>query len=272
MEKYLYDLIDILIVVFFLFISKKTADFLTKFDDDDAVEKGGNSAVALWRFGHYFGMAVAMSGVLGTETTLTDVLSFFCTGALVTVLFFLSHYINRYLFLKGIDHSKLIGEGNAAVGLVECGIYLASGLVLNGVLSGGGGGFLSAIGFFILAQCVLAGAFLITQKVYHIGIKDEIEGGNLSAGIVLSGVIISYAVILRSSVSGDFIGWGRGIISFFISALMGLAFLLLIQKAANYIFLPKTTLSVQIKNRNTAAVIVVEAISLSVAIVIGQVM
>ncbi|MBF0516947.1 MAG: hypothetical protein HQK97_07500, partial [Nitrospirae bacterium] len=99
-----------------------------------------------------------------------------------------------------------------------------------------------------------------------------IEGGNLSAGIVLAGVVVSYAVIVRSSVTGDFIGWGRGVMSFFISAFMGLAFLLAIQKAASYIFLPKTTLTLQIKNRNTAAVIVVEAISLSVAIVIAQVM
>ncbi|MBF0486865.1 MAG: DUF350 domain-containing protein [Nitrospirae bacterium] len=272
MERFYYDLIDILIVVFFLFVSKKTADFLTGFDDDDAVERGGNAAVALWRFGHYFGMAVAMSGVIGAETALTDVLSFFLIGALVTVLFFLSHYINRYLFLRGIDHNRLIGQGNVAVGMVECGIYVASGLVLNGVLSGGGGGVISTVAFFALAQCVMALVFLITEKIYHIGIKSEIEYGNISAGVVLAGGIVSYAVILRASVTGDFIGWGRGIVAFFISAFMGLAFLLVIQKAANYIFLPRTTLSEQIKNRNTAAVIVVEAISLSIAIVIGQVM
>ncbi|KWT85571.1 DUF350 domain-containing protein [Candidatus Magnetominusculus xianensis] len=272
MEKYLYDLLDILIVIFFLFISKRTADFLTKFDDDDSVEIGANSAVALWRFGQYFGMAIAMSGLLGTETAMKDIPSFFLNGALVTLLFFLSHYINRYLFLKGIDNNKLIGEGNAAVGMVNCGIYLASGLVLNGVLSGGGGGLLSAIVFFALAQCVIALIFLITQKIYQIGIKDEIAGGNLSAGVFLAGVVISYAVILRSSVSGDFIGWERGIISFFVSAFVGLAFLFVIQKVADAIFLPKTTLSEQIIKRNTAAVTVVEAISLSVAIVIARIM
>ncbi|MCG6551770.1 MAG: DUF350 domain-containing protein [Candidatus Magnetominusculus sp. LBB02] len=272
MERYLYDLVDILIVVFFLFVSKKTADFLTKFNDDDAVEKGGNAAVALWRFGQYFGIAVAMAGLLGSESSLTGVLSFFLSGALVTLLFFLSHYINRYLFLLGIDQNKRIADGNAAVGMVECGIYLASGLVLNGALSGGGGGFISTIVFFALADFVMALAFLAAQKIFHIGIKSEIEGGNFSAGIVLAGVIISYALILRSSVTGDFIGWGRGVMSFSASAFIGLAFLIIVQKAATYIFLPGTTLSEQIKNRNAAAVIVVEAISLSVAIVIGQIM
>ncbi|MBF0516946.1 MAG: hypothetical protein HQK97_07495, partial [Nitrospirae bacterium] len=172
MEKYLYDLADIVIVVFFLFVSKKTADFLTKFDDDYAVEKGGNTAVALWRFGHYFGMAIAMAGAMDTESTLSDVLSFFVTGALISVLFFVSHYINRYLFLMGVDHNRLIGQGNAAIGMVECGIYLASGLVLGGVVSGGGGGLLSAIVFFALAQFVMALVFLITQRIYHIGIKN----------------------------------------------------------------------------------------------------
>jgi uncharacterized membrane protein YjfL (UPF0719 family) len=144
-------------------------------------------------------------------------------------------------------------------------------LVLNGVFSGEGGGLMAAVVFFALAQVVMALVFLITEKIYHICIKDEIKGGNLSAGIVLAGVTVSYAVILRASVTGDFIGWGRGLIAFFTSALIGLVLLIVIQKASDYIFLPGTTISEQIKNGNTAAVVVVEAISLSIAVAISQV-
>ncbi|MCX5858194.1 MAG: DUF350 domain-containing protein [Deltaproteobacteria bacterium] len=145
MERYLMVIFYSFLVLAFLFLAKKIADALTKYNDDDAVEQNGNMAVALRRLGLYVGMAIAMAGVMTGGSTKMELVLFIQDGAIATVIFFLAHYINDYAIISGVRNNDLIKAGNVPTGLVEAGSFIATGILLNGAFTGEVGGLLPAI-------------------------------------------------------------------------------------------------------------------------------
>jgi uncharacterized membrane protein YjfL (UPF0719 family) len=259
-----------IIILLFLFVSKKIADRITKFDDDAAVAQDKNLAVALRRFGLYIGICTAMAGILGSGFRGVDYYYLILDGVITTALFFAAHYINDYLILPDIRNNDLIQEGNISTGLVEAAGFIATGVLLNGAFSGEGGGVFTAIVFFLLGQISLIGAIKIHQKVYRFNITESVRDNNVSAGITVAGLLISYSFILHSSITGDFLGWTASLTYFVLSAASGLLLLLVFEKAADIVFLPKTTIAEEIRENNTAAIMVIQGIVIALALVISR--
>lgn len=270
MERYGSVILYLVIVFIILFLSKKIADLLTRFDDDLAIDREGNLAVGLRRFGLYTGICIALVGIMSEGTSLRNILNFCLSGALVIVLFFATYYINDYVILRGVRNNELVKLGNIPTGLVEAGGFIATGILLNGAFTGEGGGIASAIVFFLLGQTIMVLALTIHQKMYSFNIVEEVKDGNTGAGISVAGILVSYSIILRSSIAGNFIGWAAGLGSFLLSAFTGIIALLVFQKLADIIFLPKTTITEGIKNRNTASLVLVQGITLSLSLAISR--
>ncbi len=270
MERYIAIIVYILIIFLFLFISKKVADVLTKFNEDKAIETEGNLAVAIRHFGLYLGTSIALTGAMSFGVTLKDILPFCLSGAVILVLFFVAHFINDFVMARKVDNDQLVRQGNKTIGLIEAGNYLACGILLNGAFNGEGGGVSAAITFFLAGEALMALSLVVEQQLYSFKIPAEAERNNTAAGVLVAGTLISYSLILRSSIAGDFTGWAQGFASFLATAVTGIVALMIFQKLARIVFLPKTTYTDQIGKENTASLVVAQGVILALSLAISQ--
>ena len=267
---YLLVFAYVFLTMIFLFIAKKIADRITRFNDDLAIQQEGNIAVALRRFGLFLGLGVAMTGVMGGGLSRLDMMTFILDGGIAILLFFCAHYVNEYLLVPGISNNDLIKEGNIPTGLVEAGSFLATGILLNGAFAGEEGPLLSAVIFFLLGQSFLVIAVKIHQRVYHFNVAACLKERNLSAGVTVAGLLVSYSFILRSTIAGSFTGWAESLGYFLASALTGIIGLLIFQRLAGFVFLAKIRITDEINRSNTAAAILVQGITITLALIISR--
>ena len=80
---------------------------------------------------------------------------------------------------------------------------------------------LSALLFFVLGQVVLLTFGLLYEMITPFNVREEIKKNNLAAGIGLGGILVALGIILMSSLSGPFTGWGTDIAGFAIYTVFG---------------------------------------------------
>ncbi len=279
--------IYVVVGIFFIWLVKKVDDWRTKEFDDDVHIDDGNVAVGLRRSGLYLGIAIALSSALdgSSKGFFLDLIQLLIDGLIITGFMFSSRFINDFIMLGNInndqecvksfvqpDGRKIVG--NTAVGMVEAGMYVATGFILNGALSGAGGtfiqGIVSAVLFFILGQLALLLFGFLYELITPFNVRDEIKNNNLAAGIGLGGILIALGIILMSSISGPFTGWANDLMSFGIYAVYGILMLLIFRTVVGKLLLPTTDIATEVKeDRNVAALIVVESAINAVAIIIA---
>jgi uncharacterized membrane protein YjfL (UPF0719 family) len=280
-------LIYALVGIFFIWLGKKMDDFRTKDFDDDRHIDDGNVAVGLRRAGLYLGIAIALSGALSgaSKGFFLDLTQLIIDGFIIIGFLFSSRFINDFIMMAHLDNdAECIREfitpdggktiGNTAVGMVEASMYIATGFILNGSLSGGGGSFfqslVSVVLFFIIGQMVLLLFGFIYEVITPFNVRKEIKDNNLAAGIGLGGILIALGIILMGSLTGPFTGWGNDLASFGIYTVYGMVMLLVFRVIIDRVILPTTNLATEIKeDQNVAALIVVESAIAAVAVIIS---
>lgn len=279
--------IYVILGVFFIWLVKKVDDWRTREFDDDVEIDNGNVAVGLRRAGLYLGIAIALSGAMGgtSKGFFPDIFQLMIDGLIITGFMFSSRFVNDFIMLGKIgndnecvkvimapDGTKTIG--NSAVGMVEAGMSVATGFILNGAVSGTGGslieGMISAVLFFILGQMALLLFGFLYELTTPFNVRSEIQNNNLAAGIGLGGTLMAFGIILMASLSGPFTGWFQDIAGFLIYTIYGIIMLLVFKTVIGRLLLPTTTIATEIKeDRNVAAMIVVECAINAVAVIIA---
>jgi len=280
-------LMYVILGVFFIWLVKKVDDWRTREFDDDVEIDNGNVAVGLRRAGLYLGIAIALSGAMkGTSSGFfPDLFQLMIDGLIITGFMFSSRFVNEYMMLGKINNDqecvKIIitpeGKkitGNSAVGMVEAGMSIATGFILNGSISGIGGSFIEGIAsaglFFILGQMALLLFGFLYELTTSFNVRNEIQNNNLAAGIGLGGTLMAFGIILMASLSGPFTGWAHDILSFCLYTVYGIIMLLVFKTVIGRLLLPTTSIATEIKeDRNVAAMIVVECAINAVAIIIA---
>lgn len=270
MEKYLVKILCIALVIVFLFLSKKIADAVTGFNDDEQISRNDNLAIALRRFGIFVGLCIALQALIANVSSYRDIGFLGIYGLMVVVIFFAAHFINDLIIIPGACNNELVKAGNVPTGLIEAGAYIATGILVNGAFSGGEGGILSAAAFFFLGQVVMIAAIFIHEKIYHFDVVQCLKDNNLSAGAAVAGLLVAYSIILRASIAGDFTGWLSSISAFAVSAVTGMIGLIIFEKIAAFIFLPRMSIGGAIRKGNTAAIVLVQAITIALSLIISQ--
>jgi uncharacterized membrane protein YjfL (UPF0719 family) len=264
-----------LIVFAFIFIAKKLSDWKTPgMDEDREIEENSNLAVGIRRAGMYLGMAIALVGaVCGSGKGFTaDIKALLIDGAVVTALMIIAGIINDRLILIGINNDQAVKNRNVAVGITEAGSFIATGLIMNGSLSGNGGGVMSTLVFFVLGQIALVACYHVYRAVTPYKIAIEIKNGNTSAGIAVLGVLCSLGMILKASIAGDFVSWKADLTSFGISFAAGIIFLMIFNFLVDLLFLPHTDLKTEIvRDKNNVALIITASLLFAVSVVISAV-
>ena len=270
MEKYLVKIIYMVLVIVFLFLSKKIADAITRYDDDAQISQYDNLAIALRRFGIFVGICIALQALVNGGSSYRDAGVFAVSSLVVVFIFFVAHFINEFVIVPKVCNNELVKAGNVPTGLIEAGAFIATGILVNGAFSGDVGGYLSAAAFFFLGQIVMIAAIFIHEKIYRFNVTQCVQDHNLSAGVAVAGLLVAYSLILRSSIAGDFTGWISSLTAFAISAGTGMIALVIFERIAAFIFLPGTSIGEAIRKGNTAAIVLVQAITIALSMIISQ--
>ena len=256
-----------------MWAAKILDDKRTPFNEDLLIVKQKNLAIALRKAGIFLGLAIGLYGVIsGPEKGFfTDSLTVIWESSFLLVALFIAYLINEYIILSGINNDKAVEENNIAVGLVELGSYVGTGLIINGAFSGEGGGILAAIVFFALGQVALLSAHFC-HKITALGsyFKEIETKGNVAAAISSMASLIAIAIILRASIIGPFTGWENDIKSFVFSFFMGVAILEILGTFVNTAFLSRTSIKTICAENNSAAMTILASVKIATALIIAS--
>jgi uncharacterized membrane protein YjfL (UPF0719 family) len=262
-----------LITLGFMWAIKFLDDRRTSFNEDEQIVEAGNLAVSLRKSGMYLGLSLGLAGTFfgRSQGLLQDLMNFVIAGVVLMVLLFVAFIVNDRIILRRIDDDKAVSEGNTAIGLVEFGGYVSSGIIMHGAFSGEGGGLLVAGVFFLLGQAALIITFYLLEAVTPRNICEEIEvRQNAAEGMDVAGMLIALAIILRASVAGSFTGWIPGLKSFGLYFVAGLLALLVFRFLARIIFVPKSSYDQEIaRDRNIAVATLFSVVQVGLALVIA---
>ncbi len=243
-----------LVAVFFLFwVGKVVYDKTNRrFQLHEELVKKDNFALALAVAGYYFGLVIALGGVLSSESAgwLIDTVEILFYGIISIILLNFSIYINDKLILSQFDNVKeIIEDQNAGTGVVEAANHIAVGLILYGAMSGEGDWATAAV-FWILGQAVLVIAGLVYRKILPFDLHAEIEKDNVAVGVAFAGVLIAIGNIARIGSTGDFISWQENLGTFAGFVAFGLVMLPVVRWVTDRVLLPGEKLTDELVSQN----------------------
>lgn len=244
----------------------------TDIDDDKEVEENSNAAIGFRRAGLYLGIFIGLSGGLigSSKGFWPDTGALIIDSVVVVGFMFIARWINDRLMLIGIDNDAEAKNKNTAVGIAECGSYIATGFVLSGAFTGEGGGILSALLFAGIGEILLIVLFWVYQVLTSFDVVKEIKSGNCAAAVAVCGKLIALGLILRASIAGPFVSWSADLKGFGISAVFGIIALVVMNEIIDKVFLPNTKIFTEVqRDRNVAALVLVESLVIGCAIVIS---
>jgi uncharacterized membrane protein YjfL (UPF0719 family) len=223
---------------------------------EELVEKD-NTALAVALVGYYFALVLAIGGVMagdsmGLEEDLIDIAIY---GPLTIILLNISRLINDRLVLRKFKvRDELIVDQNLGTGAVVFASYIATGLVINGAVSGVAvldttGTVISTVVFWALSQLALVAAELIYDAITSYDVHEQIEKDNVAAGVAFGGALIGIGNILRHAASGDLIAWDLSFQEFGLELLAGLILLPIVRYLTDKVLLPGRSLTDEIVNQ-----------------------
>jgi uncharacterized membrane protein YjfL (UPF0719 family) len=276
--SFLHAFIYSSIVIIFMFIAKKFADIKVGFlyDANQQIQTFSNIALAFRRSGLYLGVAIAMFVSIGdikdTSNLANNIIAQIIDGSLILIFLFLAMVINDKILLKNINNNQAILQNNIAVSLVEFGSFIATSIIAYASFYGDGPWYSSII-FFILGQVLLILMVVIYESFMKFDILESIKDDNISSGLLICGVLISYSIVLKSTIMGPFISWSNDLFHFAISALSGIILLLILSNSLiNRLFLVKTSIKKEIiENKNIPSILIVVSLKIAIALVISSV-
>ena len=264
-----------------LVIAKLARDIITPYRIDDEVANKKNLAVAVRLSGYFIGVILVFLGALYQPLTLIaadglgfdreyaeDILRVFLYSlAGIAALNLVRIFMNR-LILYRFDIEKEVVEGqNVGSGAAEFGMYVATGLLIAGAVSGEGGGPDTAAAFFGMGLVLLVLFALFYQLTTSFDIHSEIESNNTAVGIAFGGNLIAIGLVAFKAVFGDFGGWVEGVAAFLTFGVIGFALLYVMRLLLDKLLLPTVSTSNAIAIERNMGVAFIES-----AVVIGSAM
>lgn len=265
--------IFLLLYLTLILLSKWFKDFFTSYSISQELTKKDNLAVSVIMCGYYLAITFIFIGAfVGPSYGLHQDLILVGKYTLIGIILLnISRFINDKIILRkfcNIHH--IINEHNTAVGSVQFGSYLATGLIAAGSVTGEGGGIITFIIFFLLGQISLFIFSFIYELLTPYSIHAELEKKNTSAGIAFGGTLIALGVIIMNGVSGNFISWKENLITIATMNILAFIFLPIIRLIMDKLVIPSDTLSREIKeDKNLGAGFLEATIAISFALILN---
>ena len=268
-----------------LIIAKIVKDFLTPYKIDEELTTKDNPALGLAISGYFAGVLIVFIGAvmgpnleyesLGELVISLGIDFLFALGGIVA-LNIGRWVVDKFVLTQFSTTKEIIQDRNAGTGAVECGGFIATGLIVAGAIYGEGGErwwwtLLSVVVFFVLGQVVLVLFAKFYQWITRYDIHAEIERDNVAAGVALGSSMIAIGIIVLKGTAIDFdtdsgSEWLDSFLWFAIYAVLGFVLLMILRKVTDALFLPGTTIQHEIatdRNLNAAWIEGVVAIGIA---------
>lgn len=212
-----------------------------------------NPAVAIALVGYYFGIVIALGGVLDQTLSILPekLLNLASYGCLVILLMLAGAWVGDRLILKHFDCDReIIQERNIGAAFVEAGNHIANGLILNASLGGEGGNLLVGFACWLIGLGVLVLASAVYPRFAKYNVFREIEKrNNPAAGIACAGLLVATGNIVRIAFAPEFQDWVSSFRVYGLNLLFCLALLVAIRWLADLILVPGVKISDEIVNQ-----------------------
>ena len=212
-----------------------------------------NPAVAIALVGYYFGIVIALGGVLDKTLSIVPekLLNLASYGCLVILLMLAGAWVGDRLILKHFDCDReIIQERNIGAAFVEAGNHIANGLILNASLGGEGGNLLVGFACWLIGLGVLVLASAVYPRFAKYNVFREIEKrNNPAAGIACAGLLVATGNIVRIAFAPEFQDWVSSFRVYGLNLLFCLALLVAIRWLADLILVPGVKIYDEIVNQ-----------------------
>ncbi len=209
-----------------------------------------NPAVAIALVGYYFGIVIALGGVLGqgAASWQDKVLSLITYGATVILFMLAGAWVGDRLILRCFQCDReIIQDRNVGAAAVEAGNHIADGLILNAALAGESGGWLVGLVCWLIGLAVLVLVSVVYPRVAKYDVFSEIQKrNNPAAGVALAGLLIATGNIIRVSFAAEFQNWLVSFTQYGLVLLFSLVSLIAIRWLADLILVPGVKISDEI--------------------------
>ena len=261
-----------------LLLAKVFYERTTSYQFDEELTEKDNPAFGVCLAGYLVGVAIALVGALfGTGDSLgQDMITLLIGGVATILLMRLGVLVNDKLILWRFRIDKeLIQDRNVGTGFVVAGSCVATGFVLNGVLSGESdsllGGILDIAIYWTVGQAILVLGALVFQLITSYDVHQVIEeDDNMSAGISFGGFLAALGIITGGALAGATGNLGEEIAITLVLATVGIFFLICARIIADRVLLPRSPLSKEVAvDRNPAAGAIAAACFISTALLLS---
>ncbi|OUL24578.1 DUF350 domain-containing protein [Nostoc sp. RF31YmG] len=212
-----------------------------------------NPAVAIALVGYYFGIVIALGGVLGQSAVnwQDKALNLVSYGATVILLMLAGAWVGDRLILRHFNcEREIIQDRNVGAATVEAGNHIANGLILSAALAGESGGWLVALVCWLIGLGLLVIVSFVYPKITQYNVFAEIEKrNNPAAGVALAGLLIATGNIVRVAFASEFENWIDSFTQYGLVLLFCLGSLIVIRWLADLILVPGVKISDEIVNQ-----------------------
>ncbi len=257
-----------------LLVSKSINQLLAGYKIDYQLTEVDNKAVAVSFAGFLLALSLILNGVLTSpyisRNITIDLFNTCIWATLGCVLLLLSRIVNDKLLLPKFSNRKeLISDKNVGVGAVQAGSYIATAIIIRGVIIDSG--FFSfgielllTLIWFIATQLL----FILYAKVYakliSYSLHEELERNNVAAGISFGGSLIALGILLSF-----YLQYYDSLIGIIIWGFFTVIFLRVVRVITDKLLFPQNKLGVEISEDQNWGVACIEATtSIGVALIL----
>lgn len=271
-EQWLVNGGYVVLYVIVFFFAKWLKGTFSSYRLDEQLTEYDNNAVSVSLSGYFLGITAIFLGALsgpsvGIWEDYTAVTGYALAGIL---LLNLSRVLNERLILYKFSVDKeIVHDQNAGTGVIEAGIYIATGFIIGGSVHGQGGGPLTALVFYAIGQVCLILFGLLYDRLSPYALHDEIEKDNIAAGLGFAGGLISIGIIIMRGVSGDFVSWQEDLIALGLDVVVIFVYLMGVRLIFDKFVLRNSDLNTEIaEDRNLGAGLLEMVVSICFSVVL----
>lgn len=254
-------LTDALVLLTILFISRAVYRLTTPVKLEEEIATKDNVAMGVTLTGFFLGVAIAASGgLLANGTPWERAVMVGLVGLVSIVLMRISLVINDKLILNRFNNlNEIVNDKNLGVAFVEAGGCIATGLMINGVMSGKATDPLEKLLYGLIYWAIGQTALIIGAKLFRpicgFDLDDQLEtSNNAAAGLSFGGFMIAVGLIVRASLNGVSTNVLPELATIAVFVLIGFALLTVGKLALAKVLMPTSPLSAEIsKEKNLAA-------------------
>lgn len=212
-----------------------------------------NPAAAIDAAGYFLAVILSLGGTISwaVESPVEGAFQTAAFGLYGLLLLNAAMWAADFTYLRDLKLSQRIKDGSAGAGLLRAAHEAALGLTVLGASWGESAGM--TITVFWLAGFLLVGAAVkLWFRLAKFDLAGELEKGNDAAGFSAAGVALGLGFIAWSSVSGEFLGWGRSLAETALYFAAGVAGMAGFRWGADLLLLPGATFREEVLKGNRA--------------------